>query len=103
MAEQYSAWLQLSFTKQRIVHPQTVRVGQPQRRGLNPSWLPHFICLLLPALSLPYANWTGQEGGKFVSPEVLTLVYGFSFLQLLWVFPFLCLLVSTILDYFFLF
>ena len=29
-----------------------------------------YICLL-PALSLPYANWNGQEGGLFVSLEVL--------------------------------
>ena len=39
-----TAWLQLRvlFSKQRIVHLQGVRVGQPQRRGLNP-WLPPFI------------------------------------------------------------
>ena len=50
-----------------------------------------------------YANWTGQEGGVFVSPEVLTPVCGFSFLPFSWAFPFLCLLATTILDYFFLF
>ena len=40
-----TAWLQLRvlFSKQRIVHLQSVRVGRPQRRGLNPSCHPLFI------------------------------------------------------------
>ena len=44
-----TAWLQLRvlFSKQRIVHLQSVRVGRPQRRGLNP-WLPPFIHLFPP-------------------------------------------------------
>ena len=61
-----------------------------------------YICLL-PTLSLPYANWAGQEGGVFVSPEVLTPVLGFSFVPFLQAFLFLCLLDTTILDSFFLF
>ena len=56
-----------------------------------------------PTLSLPHANWASQEGGMFVSPEVLTLVHGFSFVPFLQAFPFLCLLATTILDSFFLF
>ena len=56
-----------------------------------------------PSLSLPHANWASQEGGMFVSPEVLTLVHGFSFVPFLQAFPFLCLLATTILDSFFLF
>ena len=46
---------------------------------------------------------TSQEGGVFVSPEVLTLVHGFSFVPFLQAFPFLCLLATTILDSFSLF
>ena len=60
------------FGKQRKVYSQCVRVGWPQRRGLDLSWLPPFIHLSPPhPLSLPYANLTGQEGHVFVSPEVL--------------------------------
>ena len=43
-------------------------VGQPKReekRGLNLSWLPPFICFFLLALSLPYVNWASQEGYLF--------------------------------------
>ena len=61
-----------------------------------------YICLL-PILSLPYANWAGQGGGVFVSPEVLTPILGFSFVPFLQAFLFLCLLDTTILDSFFLF
>ena len=39
----------------------------------------------------------------FVSPEVLTLVRGFSFVPFSWAFPFVCLLATTILDSFLLF
>ena len=39
----------------------------------------------------------------FVSPEVLTLVRGFSFVPFFQTFPFLCLLATTILDSCFLF
>ena len=40
-----------------------------------------------PTLSLPYANWASQEGGMFVSPEVLIPVCGFSFILFLLAFP----------------
>ena len=43
-----TAWLQLSFIKQRIVHPWGVRAVWPKRRGLNPSWLFSFIYLSPP-------------------------------------------------------
>jgi len=56
-----------------------------------------------PPTRLPYANWPSQEGGVFVSPEVLTLVPGFSFVPFSRAFPFLCLLTTAILDSFFLF
>ena len=36
------------FGKQRKVHPQGIKAGWPQRRGLNPSWLPPFISLSPP-------------------------------------------------------
>ena len=86
--------LQLSYSsvlfgKQRKVHPRALRAGPPQMRGLNPFWLPLFINFVSYALSLPYANWASQEGGMFVSPEVLTPVCGFSFVPFLRVFPFL--------------
>ena len=87
--------------KQRIVYPGGVRADRPQRRGLSLSWLPLFICVVSSLLILPYANWASQEGGMFVSPEVLTLVCGFSLVPLLQAFPFLCLLTTAILDSFF--
>ena len=90
--------LRVLFAKQRKAYPHGVRVGQPQRRGLDPPWLPPFICLSPPPMSLPYANWAGQEGGK-----VLTLVCGFSLVPSLQAFSFLCLLATDILDSFFLF
>ena len=51
------------FSKQRIVHPRDMTVSQPQRKGLNLSWLPPFISLSSPPcpLSLSYANWDGQK------------------------------------------
>ena len=95
--------LRVSLGKQRKVHPRVVRAGRPQRRGSISFWLPPFIHLSPSPLSLPYANWASQEGGMFVSPEVLTPVLGFSFVPFLWIFPFLCLLATTILDSFSLF
>ena len=40
-----TAWLRLRVvvSKPRKVHPRGVRAGQPQRGGLDPSWLPLFI------------------------------------------------------------
>ena len=63
------------FCLQTKVHPQGLRAGQPQRRGINLSWLPpfiHFVSSPSRRPSLPYANWASQERGIFVSPEVLT-------------------------------
>ena len=61
---------------------------------------PLFICFfLLPtpsAPSLPYVNWANQA---FASPEVLEP----SFVLFVQAFSFLCLLATTILDFFFLF
>ena len=56
-----------------------------------------YVCLFS-TLSLPHANWASQEGGMFVSPEVLTLVRGFSFFLLSQAFLYLCLLATAILD-----
>ena len=57
------------------------REGRPTSRGgHNLSWLSLLYICLLPThcshtpLSLPYANWARQEGGRFASPEALTLV-----------------------------
>ena len=45
-----------------------------------------YVCLL-PTLSLPYANWASQEGGLFLSPEVLSPVCRYSFVPFLQAFP----------------
>ena len=42
--------LRVLFGKQRKVYPWGMKVGRPQRRGLNPSWLPPFIRLSPPYL-----------------------------------------------------
>ena len=42
--------LRVLFGKQRKVHPRGVTGGRPQRRGLNPSWLPLFRRLSPPLL-----------------------------------------------------
>ena len=100
--------LQLSYSSEFYsvaskVHPQGVRVGRPQRRNLNPSWLRHFIQLSpLPHLE-PALCKLGHLEGLFVSPEVLTLVLGFSFVPFSQAFSFLCLLATAILDAFLLF
>ena len=71
-----TALLQLSFIwqKKRIVHPQGVRTGQPQRRSSASVLLASsfYAFVSSPTLSLSYANWPGQEGGVFVSTKVLT-------------------------------
>ena len=91
------------FSKQRTVHPRGMRMSQPQRKGLNLSWLPSFL-----SLSPPPAPWayTMQielpKSGVFVSPEVLTPVHGFSHAPFSRVFLLFCLLDTTILDSFFL-
>ena len=86
------ALLQLSFIWQKkwIVHPQGIRTSQPQRRGLNLNPLPSYFYTFVssPTLSLPCAKWAGQEGGVFVSPKVLSLVHGFSFVPFSWAFLF---------------
>ena len=48
----FTARLQLRVLlgKQGKVQPQGVRAGRSQRQGLNPSWLPLFICLSPPLL-----------------------------------------------------
>ena len=73
--------------------------------GLTPKERPNlgssfYMFDLLP-LSLPYINWASQEGGLF--HEVLPPVLGFSFVPFSRAFSFLFLLVTAILDSFFLF
>ena len=62
-----TAWLQLSFIEQRIVYPRAVRVGQPQRIGLSPSWLPPFVYLSPPCLepALCELGWPKRRGVYF--------------------------------------
>ena len=89
--------LRVLFGKQRIICPSGMRVGRPQRRGLNPSRRSLFIrfCLLPPKPAQRKLGWPGR---LFVSPEVLTPVHGFSFVPFSWAFPFHCLLATVILD-----
>ena len=52
------------FGKQRKIHAQGVRAGQPKRRvGLD--FGSSFYMLFSPPLSLSYVNWTSQEGYLF--------------------------------------
>ena len=57
--------------------------GRESKRALSPP----FMCFFLP-LGLPYVNWA-SPGVLFVLPEVLTQVFGPSFVLFLWTFPFL--------------
>lgn len=78
------------FGKQRLGHPQGVRAGQPKGEALL-LWLPLgflLVCFVSSPLSRPYANWASQEGGVFVSPDVLIPICRFSFVLFLWAFPF---------------
>ena len=54
------------FGKQRKIHPQGVRAGQPKRRkekrGQRPNSGSSFYMSFLCPLSLPYVNWASQEG-----------------------------------------
>ena len=80
------------FGKQRIVPPRGVRAGWLQRKDLNLSWLPLFMFCLPPNWACPVQIGLATGRGMFVSPEVLTLVHGFSFVPFSQAFPFLCLL-----------
>ena len=98
------ALLQLSFIQQaKDSTPLRHEGGLTQKERPQSVLASSFYSCVSSLLSLPYANWASQEGGMFVSPEVLTPVLGFSFVPFLWIFPFLCLLATTILDSFSLF
>ena len=60
-----------SASKRKYTLKALERVDPKGGAPVHPGFLLLYVCLL-PSLSLPYANWTGQEGGVFVSPEVLT-------------------------------
>ena len=53
------------LASKRKAHLWGMRVNWPQRRALSPSWLPLLHICPLPLLSLPYANWSIQEGCLF--------------------------------------
>ena len=63
--------------------------GWTQKKRPQSILLPSFYMFIssppppTPNLSLPCANWAGQGAGMFVSPEVLTLVLGPSFVLFL--------------------
>ena len=64
--------LRVLFGKQRIVHFWGMRADGPQRRCFNPSWLPVFIHFVSSPFTCPMQIRANQEGGVFVSLEVLT-------------------------------
>ena len=105
MTDCVTAWLQLSFIwkNKRLYTLEVWGWAAPKREvSICLGFLLLCVCPLS-TFSLPYANRAGQEGGVFVSPEVLTLFCGFSFVLFSQAFPFLCLLATTVLDSFFLF
>ena len=98
----HSKDLQLSnssvlFGKQRVVHPRDVRAANPKRRTLDLSWLPPFTHLSLPHGACSMQIGIAKKGGVFASSEVLTPVRWF-FVPFFQAFPFLCFLVTAILD-----
>ena len=101
-----TARLQLSFIWQAKENTSLKCEGSPaqktQREEGGSVLAPFSVCFFSSPLSLPYANWASQEAGVFVSPGILTLVRGFSFVPFSRAFPFLCLLAPTIWDSFFL-
>ena len=58
----YSSVTVQSFIRQVKVHPQGVRAGWPQRRGLNPTWLRLFIHFASFLLSLPVQIGLAKKG-----------------------------------------
>ena len=78
--------LRVLICKHRIVHPWGMRVGAPQWRDLNLSWPSLFICFVS-SPSLPMEIRASQEGGVFVSSEVLTQVHGLFLCPLFTGFP----------------
>ena len=79
-----TAWLQLkSFIWQaKDSTPSRCESGPTPKERPQSVLLCLFIHFVFSLLSLLYANWASQEVGVFVSPEVLTLVHGFSFVPL---------------------
>ena len=71
--------------------------GRPTPKERPQSGLASFPTSLLPRFSaLCKLGWPRR--GQVVSSEVFTPVCGFSFVPFSWVFPFLCLLATTILG-----
>ena len=101
----YSSMLQLSFIGQAKENTSSRHEGgltQKTRREEKTEaqfWL-LFLCFFLPALSLPYVNWSSQEGCLFYLrsslwfSDLCSIFTGFSLL---------CFLATTTLDFFFLF
>ena len=100
----YSSVIAESFIWQTKDSTPSRHEGRPTPKGeasICLGFLLLYICLFH-TLSLPCANWCGQEVGVLVSLEALIPVCGFSFVPFSQVFPFLCLLASAVLDSFFL-
>ena len=98
----YQCYSSVLFGKQRNIHPQGMRAGQPKSPKRSP-WLnfgSSFYVFFSPPESVLYK--LGQPGGLFVLPEVLTPVLR-SFFVLFMGFPLLYLSATAILDSLFLF
>ena len=95
-------YFRVLFSNQGIVHPQGVSVVDPKGEASIYLAASFYMFCLLP-LRLPYANWTCQEGEGVCFTWILTPFLRFSFVPFSWTFPFLCLLVTLILDSIFLF
>ena len=81
-----------------------MRVGQPQRRGLNLSWLPPFISFVSSPLELALCKLGyPRSGACLFHLKFSVLSMDFLLLHFWGLFSFLCLLATTILDSFFLF
>ena len=81
-----TAWLQLSFIWQAKDNTPSRCEGGPTPKERPSSFgfllASSFYPFVSSPLSLPYANWASQEGGVFVSPDVLIPVCRFSFCEL---------------------
>ena len=92
-----TVWLQLSFIwRAKYSTPSSCEDGPTPKERSQSVLASSFYMFVSPTLSLPSANWASQEGGVFVSPEVLTPVHGFSFAPFSQDFFLLCLLATAI-------
>ena len=100
----YISVLQLSFiwqAKENTSLRHECGPNQKTRREKPQFWL-LLLYFISPSPSLPCVKWASQEDSLFYLRFSLP-VLGPSFVLFSWAFPFLCLLATPILDFFFLF